>query len=438
MTPQIMHRESQNAIGETTIQQELPRISQASEHCSLVKQKMECSDTKQAMSAKHELSQMLVERECCSDIKQKLKVSVAECSRLQKVIKEITEVNKKWQKYNQERQVYLQQLLASFQELHKNANSLNPKDYLLKRAVTEQTTSHVGTTRGSCRHSDSFLSKEAEYFDLKQNYEKVVRDNCQLQKEQQEMRKNFEALVHQLDIVNNERKEHQEVLDMQVRAYREDWEAEKREKEEVKMKMIHLTEKLNTAGAKNQNYRQRIQQIERACQYNIESQDESNIYLNGYEQPVELGQLYQWKSSHTSPAFVVSSSHQHEYHQKEIKIPQKQRVNGETMINQTHCNNVAHNAYVPESHENTEICTNLKALMETSDLEVDAVASPRKNNSTKINNMEETNSKVYSQWISGEVGDVVECPGCLRTFPSHRHVQFLDHFEQCQNLQVAE
>ncbi|XP_076367802.1 uncharacterized protein LOC143255659 isoform X3 [Tachypleus tridentatus] len=365
MTPQIMHRESQNAIGETTIQQELPRISQASEHCSLVKQKMECSDTKQAMSAKHELSQMLVERECCSDIKQKLKVSVAECSRLQKVIKEITEVNKKWQKYNQERQVYLQQLLASFQELHKNANSLNPKDYLLKRAVTEQTTSHV-------------------------------------------------------------------------RAYREDWEAEKREKEEVKMKMIHLTEKLNTAGAKNQNYRQRIQQIERACQYNIESQDESNIYLNGYEQPVELGQLYQWKSSHTSPAFVVSSSHQHEYHQKEIKIPQKQRVNGETMINQTHCNNVAHNAYVPESHENTEICTNLKALMETSDLEVDAVASPRKNNSTKINNMEETNSKVYSQWISGEVGDVVECPGCLRTFPSHRHVQFLDHFEQCQNLQVAE
>ncbi|XP_022246187.1 testis-specific gene 10 protein-like isoform X2 [Limulus polyphemus] len=419
------------------MQQEIPQASQASGSCSPVKQKMEYSPTKQVMSAENKISQMLLENECCSDIKQKLKVSIAECSRLKNVIKEITDVNKKWQKYNQERQVYLQQLLASFQELQEKSNSLNPKDHLLKKSVTEQTNSPVVATCGSYRHSDSsLLSKQEQHLTLKQSYEKVVRDNCRLQKEQQEMHKNFEALAHQLDLVRNERKEHQEVLDMQVRAYREDWEAEKREKEEAKMKVTHLTEELNTAGAKNQNYRQRIKQIEKACQCSFESPDESHIFINGYEQAVELGQLHQWKSSNTS----VPSSRQHKYYQKEINTPQKEPVNGKIMINQTHYNNVPCNAHASEPHENIDIGTNLKDLMETSNLEVDADVSHKKktNSPTKTNNMQQTNSKVYSQGSSDEDGDVVECPGCLRTFPSHRHVQFLDHFEQCQNLQVVE
>ncbi|XP_076363902.1 uncharacterized protein LOC143253629 isoform X2 [Tachypleus tridentatus] len=421
------------ATTELTTQREEPQTLQDHPPCTNIKKR---STNGQQLSTQHESSLNVLKCECCSEIAQKFKASVAECGRLRKVIKEITDVNKRWQKYNQERQEYIQQLLANFQELQQRANNSNCNDSPLENSLSLQTTNSVAGTHGSYRHSDSaLLNKPTEQLTLKQSYEKVVKDNCRLQKEQEEMRQNFEALVHQLDLVRNERKEHIEVLEMQVRAHKEDWEAEKQEKEEAQLKLKHLTEELSTAKAMSKDLEQHICRIEKTCHCSSENHENALTDLNNHEQAKKFDQLHQ--------SWAPNSSVTPSCGQKKQSISPNEPANIQNASNQTYSSSVACNIYAPELPTQPEVLRrgfNFEPRMKINDLVVEVgTFNPKAHHPpTKATFIKQSDGDVSPQQNNDEADDAVECPGCLRMFPSHRHIQFLDHFEQCQKSQVLE
>ncbi|XP_022250047.1 uncharacterized protein LOC106466348 isoform X2 [Limulus polyphemus] len=431
---------NQNGEKENQYENTVDLLHHAAEQCQMVANRLKWKELQkkrstngQELSTQHEISLNVLKCECCSEMAQKLKASVTECGRLRKVIKEITDVNKRWQKYNQERQEYLQQLLTNFQELQQRVNTSNCNDSLLENSLSLQTANSVAGTHGSYRHSDSaLLNKPTEQLTLKQSYEKVVKDNCRLQKEQEEMRQNFEALVYQLDLVRNERKEHIEVLEMQVRAHKEDWEAEKREKEEAQIKLKHLTEELSTAKAMSRDLEQQIYKSDKTCHCSSESQEKALVVLNGHGQANKVDQLHQWWAPN-SPATPSND-------QKKQNISPNEPASIQNVNNQTYYSSVACNIYAPELPEVLYRGVNFKPQMKTNDLVVDvSTFHPKANNSpTRTTLIKQLNGKVSPQQNKDKADDAVECPGCLRMFPSHRHIQFLDHFEQCQKSQASE
>nr|CAD7427998.1 unnamed protein product [Timema monikensis] len=104
---------------------------------------------------------------------------------------EVTEVNKRWQKYNNDRQMYVQRLLSTIQEQQDHIN----------KTVVENIFPYKRNFSSSSDLSET-LCLEEEVCRLRQSLETVEREH----------------------------REHEEVLEIQLKAHRDDWEAERGEK----------------------------------------------------------------------------------------------------------------------------------------------------------------------------------------------------------------
>lgn len=146
------------------------------------------------------------------EVKKDLRNAREENLKLQAVITDVTEVNKRWQKYNNDRQMYVDKLLSTIQNQQEQMNT-----NIEKRLQ---------------------MSKEG--------------DDCidltrQLRTENAKLRDEVGQLKRRMESMEREHKEHVEVLEIQVKANKDDWEAEKREKElarQEKEKLEKLAEEL--------------------------------------------------------------------------------------------------------------------------------------------------------------------------------------------------
>nr|CAD7593747.1 unnamed protein product [Timema genevievae] len=127
----------------------------------------------------------------CDELKKSLRAIQEENYKLQAVITDVTEVNKRWQKYNNDRQMYVQRLLSTIQE---------QQDYINK-TVSENIFPYKQNLSSSSDLSET-LCLEEEVCRLRQSLETLEREH----------------------------REHEEVLEIQLKAHRDDWEAERGEK----------------------------------------------------------------------------------------------------------------------------------------------------------------------------------------------------------------
>lgn len=134
------------------------------------------------------------------ELKKNFRAIQEENYKLQAVITDVTEVNKRWQKYNNDRQMYVQHLLSTIQDQQEQMNKI------------VETRAFPSVQQVTPDHHKSLEDMQAENTLLKE-------DLVKLQKE--------------LERLEQEHHEHVEVLEFQVKAHRDDWEAERSEKQQA-------------------------------------------------------------------------------------------------------------------------------------------------------------------------------------------------------------
>lgn len=134
------------------------------------------------------------------ELKKNFRAVQEENYKLQAVITDVTEVNKRWQKYNNDRQMYVQRLLSTIQDQQEQMNKIvESRVFPLANQVTP---------------------------DHHKNLEDLQTENALLKEDLSKLQKRLERL-------EQEHKEHVEVLEFQVKAHRDDWEAECNEKQQA-------------------------------------------------------------------------------------------------------------------------------------------------------------------------------------------------------------
>lgn len=135
------------------------------------------------------------------ELKKNFRAVQEENYKLQAVITDVTEVNKRWQKYNNDRQMYVQRLLSTIQDQQEQMNKI-----VETRAFPSLQQIVPGENQ--------------------KNLEAVHADNTNLKEDIGKLQKRIEKL-------EQEHREHVEILEFQVKAHRDDWEAERSEKQQA-------------------------------------------------------------------------------------------------------------------------------------------------------------------------------------------------------------
>ncbi|PNF15350.1 hypothetical protein B7P43_G00993 [Cryptotermes secundus] len=134
------------------------------------------------------------------ELKKNFRAIQEENYKLQAVITDVTEVNKRWQKYNNDRQMYVQRLLSTIQDQQEQMNKIvESRAFPMVHQVTP---------------------------DDHKNIEDLQAENALLKEDLSKLQKRLERL-------EQEHREHVEVLEFQVKAHRDDWEAECSEKQQA-------------------------------------------------------------------------------------------------------------------------------------------------------------------------------------------------------------
>lgn len=304
-----------------------------------------------------------------SEINSKLKATIEENIRLRQILKDVTEVNKRWQKYNQDRQDYVQKLLSTIQELEQKSQAQSAKEKVLADSIPNRC--HFF----NMRHSDSdLLDPSGELAMLRKSHDECLRDNTRLQKECEDMRVNFEELIHELENAKQQNKEHEEMLQLQADMFKEDFLAERKEKLTAIAKISDLEDKIQSLSKKCQDYDQCLQQAEKAfcqdpSQFNKETFVKQNYNGSNSTYPRAHRPLFQSKS-------VMGCIPQNYVDNTGKKRLVRDKVMCETF---------------PKGHQ-----------------------------------------EVSSEQFPSEGENTVICPRCAMLFPSNRHSEFLDHYRQCK------
>lgn len=304
-----------------------------------------------------------------SEITAKLKATTEENIRLRQILKDVTEVNKRWQKYNQDRQDYVQKLLSTIQELEQKSQAQSAKEKVLADSVPN---------RGHCfhmRHSDSdLLDPSGELAMLRKSHDECLKDNTRLQKECEDMRANFEELIRELENAKQQNKEHEEMLQLQANMFKEDFLAERKEKLTALARISDLEDEVQSLSKKCQDYDRHLQQAERALRQNSGQFNKETFVKQNYN-----------GSSSTYPR-----AHRPLYQSKSAL----------GCVPQNYVENIGRKRLVSD-----------KATHETS-----------------RNGLQE----VSCEQFPSEGENTVICPRCAMLFPSNRHSEFLDHYRQCK------
>ncbi|XP_066991610.2 uncharacterized protein [Anabrus simplex] len=205
------------------------------------------------------------------ELKKNFRAVQEENFKLQAVITDVTEVNKRWQKYNNDRQMYVQRLLSTIQDQQEQMNKIAEERIFQSKELCDQ----PGETKSTV--------------------EALTFENVRLQEE-------VMLLRQRLDSIEKEHREHVEVLEFQLKAHRDDWEAERSEKQQAQQdketadkKLRELLKDLRTL---KQKYREEKLQNSSHCRCCGGNAGQCNIFLPGSQ--MHMGQKIPSKTYRTS------------------------------------------------------------------------------------------------------------------------------------------
>lgn len=305
----------------------------------------------------------------------KITILRAENTKLRQLLKDVTEVNKRWQKYNHERQDHLQRLLETIHEQHKQPIS----HLMFNNEIPISERRHHKIIAG-CRHSDSQLEHVGEQSALQQRYENAVKEICQLKKQLEECRQIQEAIIQQLELTRNENKDQLFMLELQTKTFKEDWEAEKQEKVNALEKIAKLNDELEKTKSELANCKQKLKQIE-------ETSKEANSWRRENF----------WQKLKSSTSSVSSG-----------------------MINNNFAFNIAERGV-----RHTRNSSNGILMADNESESKRSLSAPSSWEPVIIDEIKKCS-------LTNDDDNELECPGCQKTFPKSLHFEFLDHFEECQ------
>ncbi|CAG2103971.1 unnamed protein product [Medioppia subpectinata] len=171
----------------------------------------------------------------------------SESANLKELNKELYEMDQKRQKYDIERQDYILRLLRTIKRLQLRSSRMISESESDCQSMSER--------QNNVRKSQP-QDEEKERSLLQQSYENALKENVNLHKELEELRINFDNLIEELSKIESE---HIQVLQMHTNLYKEDFDCERRQKENALnelQKHRKENESLRTICA---NYDQKLQ-----------------------------------------------------------------------------------------------------------------------------------------------------------------------------------
>uniref|UniRef100_A0A1B6DIQ2 Uncharacterized protein n=2 Tax=Clastoptera arizonana TaxID=38151 RepID=A0A1B6DIQ2_9HEMI len=401
------------------------------------------------------------------DLKKKIQSVQEENLKLQAVITDLTQVNKRWQNYNNDRQIYVQKLLNTIQDQQAQINE-----------ISERT---LGSQKEDSCSNASMSSCEGNLETLKNTEQKL--------------------------------KERVELLEFQVKAHRDDWEAELNEKkqalqdkEKAEKKVMELLAELTTlkntlssdvevkrsqftcryCGLSCQKeYFPAYSQVFRTAvhlPYSVNSSRERTVYI--LEDAIGFEEV-NTKTVPDSDNSIDSSSNLNNLnsHQKPCSDSRQcdlWQIDEPGPSNQGHDSSYSRSSTVPLVNHHTiqSSCLSKNVTPVNSDQSLNeevplkykqglstvtsfvqipiskSLSAPEKNGDrflleprksvdsikfssvtpplTLINHFESKDHDSMLEGTETQTMDIIKCPSCTATFPPKMHLKFLDHFESCQ------
>ncbi|XP_069697901.1 uncharacterized protein [Periplaneta americana] len=162
------------------------------------------------------------------ELKKNFRAVQEENYKLQAVITDVTEVNKRWQKYNNDRQMYVQRLLSTIQDQQEQMNKI----------VETRTFPSLQQIVPGENHK---------------NIEAVHAENAKLKEDIAKLQKRIEKL-------EQEHREHVELLEFQVKANKDDWEAERSEKQQALQEKSALELRIKELQKENRSLKLKLKE----------------------------------------------------------------------------------------------------------------------------------------------------------------------------------
>ncbi|PSN40130.1 hypothetical protein C0J52_23822, partial [Blattella germanica] len=359
---------------------------------------------------------------------------------LRRNFRAVTEVNKQWQKYNNDRQLYVQCLLSTIQDQQEKINCI-----VEKRVFPSSCSEDEGSR---------------------------VTENARLREEVALLRK-------QLEQKDQEHKEHIAVLEFQVKAHRDDWEAERTEKQQA----LKDKEALEQRVRELENHG-RLQSREKACcdpSLELDKSDKEDLSYKkilrsrscSLEEPQSVHQedklqpaglenaehRYSCSVLHISPTASGSSLESEESSITSSGVTIGFSSNGLASVTSFSERPVVKSSSMPISDSHSALRPTfsqwsldsgwasvvgpplINRVSRNTSEEKSFTMMKSKNltkseNNVTVNNVRKTSvpwkAKYFEDGIATETREDVVCPGCGQVFPPDLHLEFLDHFELCQ------
>ncbi|KAJ9584551.1 hypothetical protein L9F63_021109 [Diploptera punctata] len=326
-----------------------------------------------------------------------------ENNKLQAVITDVTEVNKQWQKYNNDRQLYVQYLLSTIQDQEEKINNV-----VEKRAGVLPT-----------------LAQEDEL--------KV--ENSRLQEE-------VARLKEQLEQKDRQYREHVEVLQFQVKSHHDDWEAERNEKQQLQLQIKQLEKHVI-------ELKMREQHCELCCGCEIDNKHLPKTYRTSVHLPCTSARLQKQECTDSKSDKKITRS-------KSCTMEDEQRyscsvvhisptasgssISGDSVtigFNSSGLASVTSFSEHPVVKSSSDTDANFKWSIARPPVSDDKIKVRSSSNSEV--NVRKTSvpwkAKYFEEGIATQTKEDVICPGCGQIFPPNLQIEFLDHFEVCQKCE---
>ncbi|XP_059475386.1 uncharacterized protein LOC132196623 isoform X2 [Neocloeon triangulifer] len=309
--------------------------------------------------------------------------------KLEAVINDVMEVNKRWQKHHSEREVYLQKLQNTIAELQQRE---------LQSAVKENS-------------SPTSLTVTPE------RLAQIEADNAQL-------RLDLESAHRKVQAMEKEHREHVQLLNIQVRSYRDDWEAERREKEQALIDKATLEERCRNLEEKLLSEKQKVtppvekavmniapcgcaQEAPVACRRDCHHANKNSTFRSSVHLPCISNKASRRRATLESSQSIDSS-------RTSSPSASVSTESGIVTIGfEDGLASVTSFTYPPD----TPFSISSKSL------EIPAANSDGET--------EDWCQGRNDEGVLTQTNEQVICPRCKRVFPPDKHIDFLDHFDHC-------
>ncbi|KAK6638860.1 hypothetical protein RUM43_007129 [Polyplax serrata] len=121
--------------------------------------------------------------------------------KLQSIIQDVTAVNKRWQKYNNERRLYVQKLLSTIQDLQEQINLISEKSAFQSKSKEEIGSHHEEIERLKKEHQEHLAVLELQIKSHKDEWDNERKEKKKALQEKEEMQNRVHELMRDVNFL---------------------------------------------------------------------------------------------------------------------------------------------------------------------------------------------------------------------------------------------